>query len=233
MSLENLFDYQKVDMQIKKVKKEIENIPEKKKVETIKTNFEDAKKRMLAAEAYADKIIAVYNDTVAVLNNATKDYEELMKELETTSDKEVVIAKLEEIKKTVVEASKKAEKLKAESEKALSAFAKAQSEGKKLREEYDVVKNAYKEKSEVAKKELDKLEKEAAGLRAKVSENILKEYDVLVAQNIMPPFARVLGEDKSYMCGGCFMALSQKNAELLNTDGICHCDACKRIIYKG
>ncbi len=233
MSLQNLLAYQKTDVRIKQIERSIASSPEKKAVETIKVNFDEAKKKMLSAEAYADKIVTAYNDAVSTLEKTTKECEDLIAKLETADDKAQIISRLEEIKKAVAEISQKVENLKAQSEKAIKTYASAQTEGKKLKEEYGVASEAYKSKVSGAEKELATLKTQVADLRSKVNEELLAQYDTLVAQNILPPFAQVLGEEKNYMCGGCFMALSQKNAEQLNKDGICHCDACKRIIYKG
>ncbi len=233
MSLQDLLTYQKTDVRIKEIKRSLANSPEKKAVETIKINFDEAKKKMLAAEAYADKIVVAYNDAVAALTKISANSEKLIGQLETAQNKDEILAKLEECKKIISEIVKKVDDLKARSEKAIAEYISSQKDGKKLKDDYSSASEKYKAKAGKAEEELKALESKISELRGKVAKDKLAQYDSLVAQNILPAFVQVQGEEKSYMCGGCFMALSQNNKEQLNKDGECHCDACKRIIYKG
>ncbi|MBO5224081.1 MAG: hypothetical protein J6C23_06195 [Clostridia bacterium] len=233
MDLQDLLAYQKTNARIHDIERSIASSPKRKKREEIRVNFDEAKKKMLSAEAYADKIVSAYNDAVSALTKVTSECETLIAELGTATDKDAIVAKLEDIKKTVAEISQKVENLKLQSDKAIKTYLEAQDEGKKLKDEYNVVNEAYQKDVAVVKKELEKLKGEVAPLRAKVSADLLADYDALFAQNILNPFVQVQGDDKSYTCGGCFMALSKSNSEQLNKDGKCHCDSCKRIIYKG
>ena len=233
MSLQDLLTYQETDVRIKKIKRSITFSEEKKVVETIKINFDEAKKKMLSAEAYADKIVTAYNDAVASYDKLCAKSESLIEKLSSADNKDELVKELENIKNILAELVKKVENLKGQSEKAIKTYASAQNEGKKLKEEYALANEKYKAKVGKAEEELKVLEEKVVELRSKVSKEILDQYDTLISQNILPPFVKAQGEDKSYMCGGCFMALSKQNSEQLVKNGICHCDACKRIIYKG
>jgi predicted nucleic acid-binding Zn-ribbon protein len=233
MSLQDLLAYQDADVRIKKIERSIATSEEKKTVDMIKINFDEAKKKMLSAEAYADKIVSAYNDAVASLDKINAESEKLIEKLGSAENKDDIIKQLESIKNMVSEMVKKVENLKIQSEKAIKTYASAQNEGKKLKEDYVTASEKYKSKLEKAEAEKKELKKKVEELKCKVSEEYLTQYDTLVSQNIIPPFVKAQGEDKSFMCGGCFMALSKQNSEQLIKNGTCHCDACKRIIYKG
>ncbi|MBE5732454.1 MAG: hypothetical protein E7353_05375 [Clostridiales bacterium] len=233
MSLQDLLTYQKTDVRIKEIRRSLANSPEKKALETIKIGFDEAKKKVISAEAYADKIVMAYNDAVTALNKICANTDKLIAQLETAENKDEILAKLDETKKLVSDMVKKVDDLKNRSDKAIKEYVSAQNDGKKLKDEYASTNEKYKAKVGKTEEELKTLESKVAELRAKVAKDILDQYDALVAQNILPAFVQVQGEEKSYMCGGCFMALSQSNKEQLNKAGRCHCDACKRIIYKG
>jgi predicted nucleic acid-binding Zn-ribbon protein len=233
MSLQDLFAYQEKDVRIKEIKLSIAKSAEKKAVEAIKVNFDEAKKKMLTAEAYADKIVSAYNDAVALLIKINSESEKLIEKLNGEENADEVLAKLDELKKVVADTVKKVDDLKNRSEKAIKDYVSAQNDGKKLKDEYALANEKYKAKVGKADEELKKLESEVASLRGKVDKDLLAQYDAL-SQNVTRPFAMAQGNEKDgYMCGGCFMSLYKSNVDQLNKEGKCHCDSCKRIVYKG
>ena len=232
MELNDLLNYQKVDMRIKKIIATLEKSDEKKQVESLKVVFSEAKKKMIASEAHADKIVASYNEAVNKLNDLEKKAMALIKKANDGENSTEILAELEAVKKALGEVGAKVNMLKEESNKALALFVTSQKEGKKSKEEYNVVSAKYEEMKAKADEELTPLKAEIGALREKVDKKLLEQYDILVAQNIPHPFVEVMGDDKNSMCGGCFMALSQSLIDNISKLGYCHCDSCKRILYK-
>lgn len=232
MELNDLLNYQKADMQIKKITSALEKSAEKKQVDSLKIVFSEAKKKMLTSEAQADKIVASYNEAVNKLTQLEKKALELVEKVKDTENPTELLAELETVKKSLNDVSARVNGLKEESDKALRLYVTAQKEGKKSKEEYNVVNAKYEEKKAEAEKELAPLKAEIGALREKVDQKLLDQYDVLVAQNIPNPFVEVMGDDKNSMCGGCFMALSQALVDNISKLGYCHCDSCKRILYR-
>ena len=232
MELNDLLNYQKVDMRIKKITSTLEKSEEKKQVDRLKIAFSDAKKKMLSSEAQADKIVNSYNEAVNKLNELEKKALSLIQKAEGAQNPADVLAELEAVKKALGEVGAKVNVLKEESNKALALYVTAQKEGKKSKEDYTVVSAKYDEIKAKADEEIAPLKAEIGALREKVDQKLLEQYDVLVAQNIPNPFVEVMGDDKNSMCGGCFMALSQSLIDNISKMGYCHCDSCKRILYK-
>ena len=232
MELNDLLNYQKVDMRIKKITSTLEKSEEKKQVDRLKIAFSDAKKKMLSSEAHADKIVNSYNEAVNKLNELEKKALSLIQKAEGAQNPADVLAELEAVKKALGEVGAKVNVLKEESNKALALYVTAQKEGKKSKEDYTVVSAKYDEIKAKADEEIAPLKAEIGALREKVDQKLLEQYDVLVAQNIPNPFVEVMGDDKNSMCGGCFMALSQSLIDNISKMGYCHCDSCKRILYK-
>lgn len=232
MELKDLLNYQKVDMQIKKIMSALDKSNEKKQVDSLKIVFSEAKKKMLTSELQADKIVASYTEAVNKLTQLEKKAFSLVEKAKGDDVSEELLTELENVKKSLNEVSARVNVLKEESDKALRLYVTAQKEGKKSKEEYNVVSAKYEEKKAEAEKQIAPLKAEIGALREKVDQKLLEQYDVLIAQNIANPFVEVMGDDKNCMCGGCFMALSQSLVDNVSKLGYCHCDSCKRILYR-
>ena len=231
--MQDLLKFQEVDTIIKKNNRIIESCPERKEMVTYKAKFDEAKKNMLLAEANADKIVAAYNNALAYLEKVTAELDKLVKTLETADNKEDVIAKLQEMKTKVLDANNKVKAMMVKSDEAIKLYVKANNEGKSSRENYTKAKETYESKVSKPLKQNEELKPRAEELRKKVSPKLISEYDSLVAQNVVPPFVQVQGDEKEYRCGGCNMGLSGSAKDTLKNVGRCVCDVCKRIIYKG
>ena len=231
--MQDLLEFQKVDTIIRKNNRIIESCDEKKEMSAYKAKFDEAKKNMLVAEANADKLVAAYNNALAYLDKVTAELDKLVKTLETAENKEEVIAKLQDMKAKVSDANNKVKTMMVRADEALKLYVKANNEGKSSKENYNKAKETYDKKVAVPLKQNEELKPKVEALRKKVDPKLLSEYDALVAQNIIPPFVQVHGDEKEYRCGGCNMGLFGAARDTLRNNGRCICDVCKRIIYKG
>ena len=230
--MQDLLKYQQADTTIRKNNSVIEGCSEKKEMATYKVKFDEAKKNLLVAESNADKIVAAYNGALAYFEKVSGELNKLLESLESAKNKEEVIAKLQDLKTKVADANAKVKAMAAKADEAIKLYVKANNDGKSSRENFNKAKESYDNKVNPLIKENEELSLSIDALKAKVNKKDLEIYEGLIAQNIIPPFVEVLGEEKGYMCGGCYMALLPTTAETLKNTGRCTCDNCKRIIYK-
>ena len=230
--MQDLLKYQQADTTIRKNNAVIEGCSEKKEMATYKVKFDEAKKNLLVAESNADKIVAAYNGALAYFEKVSGELNKLLESLESAKNKEEVIAKLQDLKSKVADASAKVKAMAVKADEAIKLYVKANNDGKSSRENFNKAKESYDSKVAPLIKKNEELSSTIDTLNAKVNKADLEIYEGLIAQNIIPPFVEVLGEEKGYMCGGCYMALLPTTAETLKNTGRCTCDNCKRIIYK-
>ncbi len=228
MDLDNLLAYQKADMRLRRINGTLAGGEKKQKVDSIRAAYSEESKRAVAAEASATQIMNAYAEAESQADELIKRAQELGRE----DGNDETIARLAAVKEELAKISATLASLKAQSEKALRAYKTAQENGKKYRAQYEQATKEYNEEKSKYGSEIATLEKEVVDLRAKVDAKLLERYDSLVGQRITNPFVEAAGSNKSYSCGGCFMALSQSLADTLEKTGFCQCDSCKRIIYK-
>lgn len=230
MNLDNLLAYQKADMVCRKIERELNGESRKKMVQA-KADFEKAKANSEKAEGHATKIDNLYKQALQEEAKISKRIEEIASNLDSCN-KDEAIAELKSLKSALEEIEKKINTYKIESEKAVKVYSSAISLGTKARKEYESAKEEYKKIESKYKADYEKYKKERDELRGKVDEQLLAQYDALIAQNVPKPFVEVSGTDKNMACGGCSLTLSHKLIDELKEHGFCHCDSCRRIVYK-
>lgn len=235
MNFENVLNYQKADIEYRKLRKAINSDPNYRKMEEMRQAYEAAKQKNADSEVLATTLIKAYEDANAFIEKYASEIEQLCAVLndENTEENEekAALSRLGEIRDLVGEWEKKAAKLKADAEKAINDNTAAQVEGAKARKVYQDAKAAYEAVKKEKGGELDKKKADRDELRGKVEPELLEMYDKLIAGNIIPPFVRAGGTEKDPVCG-CGLGLSQSKRSALVSDGYVTCDSCHRIIIK-
>lgn len=236
MDFTKLLEYQKVDLEFKKLNDEIVRNKDYKTMKAKKDEFNAAKQAVGESEALAESVMNAYNGALEYLKTNAAKVEEIVTKLTAgTLDEDAekaAVEELEALKAALAEWEKKAAALKNNADKAIADFSEAQKTGKAARAIYADAKAKYEEFKKGKEKEYETLKAKLAELQKNVEPKVFEVYKQITAENKYPAFVPAMGDDASPACGACGMGLSGTAKNDLKNQGYCRCETCRRIIYK-
>lgn len=238
-NLEVMLEYQKYDIELRKILDEIERNENYKKMEQAKSEFAAAKSSVNESEKAAENIVNFYNSSIAYYEENYKKYEILEKKLanlaeNNETERKEIILQLEVLRDKMTELEKKLSDRKAKTETVIHAYLDSQERGKKLRDIFNSLKakfEAFKAEKEPA---INQLNAKLDALKKKIDPPLFEQYKALTNEKKYPALVEASTADggKNFSCNGCGLALSQKAKSELAEKNICRCETCRRIIYK-
>ncbi len=236
MDLDNLLKYQAIDVELKKLQREMNANENCKKADDAKRRFNEMRTVVEKSENVATKVYGGYAESVRHYDETLKKAEELISRLEDDSlpeeEAEKIAENLTAINKKLGEIAAFIENIKKKGETAVHDYTAAQKNGRKLKEEYSAARDQLQKLEGEYKPKIDQLQKKLAEARGKVDEKLLATYDRIVKEVGLPAFVEVYDSgsgDKN--CTFCGMSLSLNTKSELNDNGYCVCEKCHRIIY--
>lgn len=225
---ENIFEYQKYDMEILKINNKIQSSKYKKFAsEMVKKNKEVqmSKDKM---EDQAQKLLADLKNSQIELDKCKEELDKLQKDFkEKVINQEEFDDKSKKLSAKLNTLSKKFIILQKDFENTDKAYGELKKDAIAVKTNYKNAKDAQ-EKLELSQKPiLDKLESEKKKIVASIDKKILTEYEKLKQDNIMPVYVRIYNND---CCGGCMQKLS--TSALAKGDERLVCEMCRRIIIR-
>lgn len=225
---ENMFEYQKYDMEIYKIINKLQSsnykklissmIKKNKEIQVSKDKMEiEAKKLMEELKLNQEELDRSQKELNDMQNKFKK--KELTKE-EYEENRKKLSAKLNNLSKKFIILQKSFQN-------ANKTFADLKKDAITVKTNYKNAKDAQ-EKLELSQKAiLDKLEKEKSKMQEGIDKKLLTEYEKLKQDNIMPVYVRIYNND---CCGGCMQKLS--TSTLANGEKRLVCEMCRRIIIR-
>jgi len=230
--LNAMLDYQKHDIELRKIFKTISDSDDSKRQEKAKEAFDKAKNVVGESEVTAKTINSFYDKTMDFCKETEPKINELIKTLEKAKDSkeaEELTKKLLAIRSRIVDIDKRAGKDKTAGEHCLHDFTEAQAKGHKARTIY----NEAKARVDASKKEyadqVDRLKALISKSEKQVDGEFLERYKVLASDKKFPPLVPVSGKS----CGGCGMQMSISCLTAVEKQEYGKCDNCRRMVYKG
>ena len=225
---ENIFEYQKYDMEILKIKNKLQSSKYIKLAnEMVKKNKEVqvSKDKM---EVEAEKLLNDLKVNQAELEKRKIELDALTDEFK---NKKITAEEYEEKSKNLSAKlnalSKKFIVLQKDFENTDKAFAELKKDAIAVKTNYKNAKEAQEKLEQSQKETLDKLEKEKQKMVSSIDKGMLGEYEKLKQDNIMPVYVRIYNKD---CCGGCMQKLS--TSVLAKGDKRLVCEMCRRIIIR-
>lgn len=234
-NLDTMLAYQEIDIKLKRAFDALEKSEASDKMEQARNKFNSAKKTVLECEKSAEAIIKTFEQASSQLVELIQKLAELqliVDNAESDDDLSGLVPQLEALKSKVSSFERKIVECKSESERLVKEYQDANSIGLKMRNIYNAAKGEFAELSKAAEPEITKLKGQLKEMEGKIDPETMKIYKTLTSDNLYPAFMPVRITDKTYSCSGCGMMLSQKNISTLNENGFCHCETCRRVIYK-
>ena len=233
--LKNLLDYQKKDLELRKLNATVERDPSRVEMNRNRKAFNDAKSALDECEAQAGAILGSYAELIKYIEENESTLAELENiETQTESDIEARVKKLDSYKSKFTSAEKKARDMDEKSHAVIRTRSDAFKSGNAAKKKFAEARDKHNALVESKSGDLNKLKTELEALRKTLDEHLFDEYRKLVEENKFPPVVPASADDKKGMfnCGGCGLGLPQQGNSQLKERGWCRCDNCHRIIVR-
>ncbi len=233
-NFKKMLEYQKLDMELRKINKEFNSLPAKKKLDVTRNKFNEAQSDLDHNAANA----ATYGSEVERLH---AEFGEIMKRFEaveaqysaatTAEEKAALLPKLEQIRSNAESCKNKLnnriDKIKMLTNECMQNLATK----KKVKEEFDKIKTSLDEIRAKSMPERKRIEEQMKSIETTLDQALLSAYNKFRSDGIAPVFVPVVGDnEKDYACA-CGMQLSQTNKSELKNKSMCQCDTCRRMVY--
>lgn len=228
--MKTMLQYQKLDMELKKIQRAVNNSQEKEIMNKMISYVKDAQNVSNVIESKASKVV--------------NDYLALKKSYETNANKvEKLIAKMPkgeaELKQTYAQINSlsselfmiernlnivigKAKDLLREFETTKNNVIKARTKHKTSKENYEKLIRDNEPKINEIKAQMKALEKD-------INTALLEKYKTMKNDNIFPVYVPLL-DDRA--CYGCRMEVASSKLNKLTTEPFITCEHCGRLIYR-
>ncbi|MDR3022127.1 MAG: hypothetical protein LBU60_05615 [Clostridiales bacterium] len=232
-SLENILQYQSIDIQRRRKINEIENSDYAKKAHKAKSEYDKARQVSQNTERDATPIVNYLNNVATYCDDAISNFDNLQKSLEKLDDLKAVeegIEKLGSYKNKIVETERKLVSHRDNGKKIIERFINAQENGKVAKDVHNQNVQDLTQLKNTNKSILDDYDKQMKILRNSGDKNLFAIYDDLVCEKKLPAFVPLANSDT---CSGCGLQMSQKTiASLKENNFTCRCDTCRRVVYR-
>ena len=229
--MEKILEYQKIDAEIIKLDKEIENSGEIEIINKMSAFYKEMQSKLLAIEKEAANISKEYMETLSVYEKNVEESKKLSgKKIDNLSGD-----KLEENLEIANKISGDLFSLERKLNLILTSITNILKEFEVSKNKVILAKNKYNE----AKAKLDKLKqsikpqkatyiKELKKLEKDLDANLFAKYKALKNDNVFPVFVNLI--DKR--CGYCRFELPSGKLDKLKNEEFMICEQCRRIIHK-
>lgn len=220
-----MLEYQKIELQISKIKKATSSSDSRKIMEEMAKNAKILEKQYEAMNVEAEKQLKAFNDLNKIFANTQKKVDAI----DFSKDDESILEDADKLSKSLSDISKKMQMVKnnfeiinKQVEDIVTKLGQVKIKFKKAKIEQDTVVKS-------AEQQILKLENDLKEVLPNVDKNILARYQkIKEADNVMPVFVPIINGD---CCGGCTQKLAMNKLEQFKTAGELVCEHCRRVIY--
>lgn len=233
-NLEKLLEYQKIDIELRKVLDEIERSDDGKKMEQARTEFNNAKVKVTETEKAAENIVAFYNNALAYYEECLKKIDEIaakMAAAEDLGEQRELASQLEKLRSKLAEIEKNLAERADRTDKVIMSYLDGQDRGKKMRSLYNSLKERFAQLKNSKEPLINELRAKMAAIEKDIPATLMAQYKAITAEHLYPAFVRAREAERNrYRCF-CGLELSQKAKSELLDKGSCRCETCRRLIY--
>lgn len=226
-----LLQYQSLDMELRKIKRELANNPARLEGMQQKKTAQEAENALTKLDARsAEMQNAVKGIQQARQEIATlmQEYDKALKEVDDEKELNYLIKKMSTLEEQLKSAEqecqailKEAETMETRYKQLVSVMADAVKKMKQCTID-------FKEEGKKVEPKVNELMKQKHELEPKLDKQQLDEYNQMFEQNIFPVLVPLKDNQR---CGGCQMDLSSGSIATLKDKGKVKCEHCRRIVY--
>ncbi|MBP5662262.1 MAG: hypothetical protein J6X30_03795 [Clostridia bacterium] len=226
--IKNLLAYQNADLAVDAVEKQVRSSKERKTANAMKQRYElavEERKKLIAQRDQAEKKMEQIAGEVAKLNQLAQ----VDRAQNAPEDADALKTLIDEINKMMAALKKAEEKIHAldqlvtENEQKINEYGVAAT---RARDEFNANKAEYEKQLEAARPEIEKIRAERDKLEKKQDPALLKKYQTLKKNKIVP-----MAPMTDNRCGGCHMGMPAFTVSNAQKNGYCECENCGRIVY--
>ncbi len=225
-----LLEYQKLDIELKKIKKEMNANNSNTSVENLNVLIKDAQNKILELEETSKELLASFEKLMEVQKkgllyvqkNKDADVDKMSEnELKDFEAKMNQTAKqLSELENRMLSHNQEVKKVVAE----YKTYRKKILDAKEAKENF---KNQSNEKIENNTPGIEEIKNKMFELEKNIEPSKLAKYKSMKQDGIFPVLVPLV--DKR--CGGCRVELSSSTLDKLKNGGVYECEQCRRLIY--
>jgi len=224
-----LIELQKLDLEILKLERSMAEVPEAlKKVKEKKESLEGKLANLTAIIEEKEAQRKLFEEELKEEIKRLKQTQARLTQIRGTREYQILLAEIEEIKRTNKQKEEEILKLMEEVEKLTVEKNKIEEELNKITQIFDEENKKFEELCQKLKEEIAKLTEKRAQMTKKVSSGILRKYEMIRQKKGGIGIAPV----DNGVCEGCHMAIPpQLYIEIQKDKRFHECPHCKRIIY--
>ncbi len=228
--LNELLEYQKLDIELIKLKKEEKNSNSTESVEKLNATIKDCQNKILDLEEKSKDLLTSFEKLMEVQKkglNLVDRYKNL--DVENMSEDELKDYE-SKISQTAKQLAELENRLLSNNQQIKQVVMDYRNYRKQLLDAKDMkedLKKNSEDKKEQQNPEIENINQKKLELEKLIEKNKLEKYKLMKKDGIFPVLVPLV--DKR--CGGCRVELSSVALDKLKNDGIGECEQCGRIIY--
>lgn len=227
--MKDMLEYQKLDIELNKLKKANANSVERSNMAKLKEYIVEAQEKGMRLEASAKDLL---NDYAKLKKQYDFNFEKVQK-LTSTDLNEVTIDGVDDILATVNSLSNELFQLERsinniilKIKESLKSFDIAKQNIIKAKQKYNIFKSKYEQDIKASMPRIKEIEARMLELEKTLNPELFAKYKALKAEKIFPVFVPMVGGH----CSGCRVEIPTAKANKLKTEKTIVCE-CHRIIY--
>lgn len=227
--IQEILKYQQIDGELRKLEKQLAELPERKKAAELQNNLKAGQTRLTVVEQNAQKSTENFAKAKAY-------YDDLLIKIETLS-KAIADADLDKVRdlqraknnfyQMIDKLEKELSKINAQLTMVNNEYNSIIKNAKLAKTQLDTLKVKFTEAKQMLEPQIAKLKTELVAQAKKLDKNILDKYNAK-RESKFPVFVRNINGT----CGGCRMAISASKMREFNNSEYIECENCGRIITK-
>ena len=225
-----LLEYQKLDIELKKMKKELNNSTSAKSVENLTTSIKDWQNKILELEETSKTLLSSFKKLMEVQKKGLL-YVQKNKDvsIDEMSDAELkdFDAKMSQTAKQLAELETRILNHNQEVKKVVLDYKMYRKKILDAKDARENLKTQSAEKIQEKAPSIDSIKAKQAELEKEIEPSKLAKYKSMKQDGIFPVYVPLTEK----RCGGCRMELSSAALDKLKSGELYECEQCRRIIY--
>lgn len=228
--MNKILEYQKLDLELNKIKKSNINSVEKNNMNKVKGYIVDAHNKGMTLEQDANSLLEDYKNLKKQYDSNSKKIQELINtDLNnvTLEDTDGILSTINSLSSELFLLERNINIIINKIKQSLKDFEVTKNNMIKARGKYNELKLAYEKSMKNIEPKIKEIEDKMKALEGEIDSTILAKYKTMKNDKIFPVYVSF---DNGH-CSGCRVEIPTAKANKLKNDGTIICEQCHRIIY--
>lgn len=228
-----ILQYQKLDGELRKIKKELEAndfYVKGRKFQAMRRDIETLIAKLDSKAVELKNAVAQVAKTTQELEGFLADYSEAIANANSENDLNYIKRKLAERTEALAQAERDCKRIQSECNDINKQYEKAVAELNKVVASIRKCNEEFSKATAEVEPTIKQIKAQQAELEKLIDADLLKQYKQKLAQNIFPVYVKAMESGKDYSCR-CGVQLIGADATTLADKKVVKCEHCHRIIY--